>query len=79
MNQLHEVSEVAKILKCNKNTVYALIKSGQLRGLKLGRMKVSTFELDAFMQRNTGKDITDPYNVRDLEVVINDDDNWRNA
>lgn len=69
MNQLYEVTEVAKILKCNKNTVYDLIKSGQLQGLKLGRMKVTTFELDAFMQRNTGKDITDPYNVKELEVA----------
>lgn len=64
MNQLHDVSEVAKILKCNKNTVYSLIKSGQLQGLKLGRMKVSTFELDSFMQRNLGKDISDPFNVK---------------
>jgi excisionase family DNA binding protein len=66
MNQLYDVAEVAKILKCNKNTVYALIKSGQLQGLKLGRMKVSTFEIDSFMQRNVGKDISDPFNVKDL-------------
>lgn len=69
MNQLYEVAEVAKILKCNKNMVYALIKSGQLQGLKLGRMKVSTFELDSFMQRNAGKDISDPFNVKDLYVA----------
>lgn len=69
MNQLHEVAEVAKILKCNRNTVYALIKSGQLQGLKLGRMKVSTFEIDSFLKRNAGKDLTDPYNVKDLETA----------
>ncbi|MEK3975553.1 helix-turn-helix domain-containing protein [Psychrobacillus sp. FSL K6-1267] len=67
MNKLHDVAEVAKILKCNKNFVYSLIKSGQLQGLKLGRMKVSSTELESFILRNTGKDITDPYNIKELE------------
>lgn len=67
MNQLLEVSEVSKLLKCNRNKVYELIKSGQLQGLKLGRIKVSTIELDNFLMRNTGKDLTDPFNVRDLQ------------
>lgn len=66
MNELLEVAEVAKRLKCNKNKVYDLIKSGQLVGLKLGRMKVSTIELDDFFVRNAGKDLTDPFNVKDL-------------
>lgn len=68
MNKLHDVAEVAKILKCNRNFVYSLIKSGQLQGLKLGRMKVSSAELESFIQRNTGKDVTDPYNVTEMEV-----------
>ena len=66
MNELLEVAEVAKRLKCNKNKVYELIKSGQLQGLKLGRMKVSTIELDNFLMRNAGKDLTDPYDVKPL-------------
>ena len=66
MNELLEVAEVAKRLKCNRNKVYELIKSGQLVGLKLGRMKVSTIELENFMIRNAGKDLTDPFNVKDL-------------
>lgn len=70
MNQLLEVSEVSKLLRCNKNKVYELIKSGQLQGLKLGRMKVSTIELDNFLMRNTGKDLTDPFNVHDLEIQV---------
>ena len=69
MNELLEVAEVAKRLKCNKNKVYELIKSGQLQGLKLGRMKVSTIELDNFLLRNAGKDLTDPYNVKPLKGV----------
>ncbi|AHN22026.1 helix-turn-helix domain-containing protein [Lysinibacillus varians] len=67
MNELLEVAEVAKRLKCNRNKVYELIKSGQLLGLKLGRMKVSTIELENFMIRNAGKDLTDPFNVKDLK------------
>jgi len=67
MNEFLEVAEVAKRLKCNKNKVYDLIKSGQLVGLKLGRMKVTTIELDDFLVRNAGKDLTDPFNVRDLK------------
>ncbi|MDD1503504.1 helix-turn-helix domain-containing protein [Lysinibacillus sp. CNPSo 3705] len=66
MNELLEVAEVAKRLKCNRNKVYDLIKSGQLVGLKLGRMKVSTIELYDFLVRNAGKDLTDPFNVKDL-------------
>lgn len=66
VNQLLEVSDVAKLLKCNKNKVYKLIKSGQLQRLKLGRMKVSTIELDDFLRRNVGKDLTDPFNVSSL-------------
>lgn len=64
--ELLEVSDVAKRLKCNKNKVYGLIKSGQLMGLKLGRMKVTSIELNDFLIRNAGKDLTDPYNVKEL-------------
>lgn len=66
MNQLLEVTEVAKLLKCNKNKVYDLIKSGALQGLKLGRMKVSTIELNSFLERNTGRDLTDPFNIKSI-------------
>lgn len=68
MNELLDVSEIAKRLKCNRNTVYDLIRSGRLVGLKLGRMKVSTMELDDFMKRYAGKDVSDPYHVMDLQA-----------
>ncbi|MEG0259888.1 MAG: helix-turn-helix domain-containing protein [Lysinibacillus sp.] len=66
MTELLEVTEVSKLLKCNKNKVYDLIKSGALQGLKLGRMKVSTIELNNFLQRNAGMDLSDPYNIKPL-------------
>lgn len=65
-NRLHRISEVAKILGVNVNTVYDLINHGHLTGLKLGSLKVTTFELEDFMKRNNGKDFTDFKNVVDL-------------
>lgn len=64
--KLMDVTEVAKRLKCNRNKVYDLINSGALQGLKLGRIKISTIELHDFLVRNTGKDLTDPYNIKPL-------------
>lgn len=73
MPELLEVAKVAELLKCNKNKVYELIKSGRLQGLKLGRMKVTSIELEDFLKRNTGLDVTDPYNVTPIQQdqVIN--------
>ncbi|MFJ7971276.1 helix-turn-helix domain-containing protein [Psychrobacillus sp. NPDC096389] len=69
MPELLEVAEIAKLLKCNKAFVYKLIKSGHLKGLKLGRMKVSTIELEDFIRRNVGMDLTDLDDVKALEVT----------
>ncbi|ALA12301.1 helix-turn-helix domain-containing protein [Paenibacillus larvae] len=66
MNRLHTVSEVAEILRVNPNYVYDLIRHGHLQALKLGRLKISTFELENFMKRNAGKDFSDLRNIRDL-------------
>ncbi|BFH12733.1 helix-turn-helix domain-containing protein [Paenibacillus thiaminolyticus] len=66
MNRLHPVSEVAEILGVNNNYVYDLIKHGHLQALKLGRLKVSTFELNDFMRRSAGKDFSDLSNVKDM-------------
>ena len=37
---LYTISEVSKILKVNKNYVYALINDGHLKSIKLGCRKV---------------------------------------
>ncbi|UQZ76868.1 DNA-binding protein [Niallia circulans] len=60
------VQEVAKLLKCNKNYVYSLIKNGHLNALKLGQLKVPAYELEDFLKRNLGKDFTDLKNVAEL-------------
>lgn len=69
MNRLHPVSEIAEILGINRNDVYELIKHGHLKALKLGRLKVSTFELDDFMKRSAGKDFSNLNNVTELSCT----------
>lgn len=56
-NVLLTVNEVAKTLKTNPNTVYQLINKGEIKGLKLGRIKIPYFEVDRFLRDNLGKDV----------------------
>lgn len=63
---LYTVAEVAKLIKCNTNYVYELIKKGLLPGLKLGSMKVRKAALLEFLEKYEGKDLTDPNNIVDL-------------
>lgn len=64
---LHTVSEVAELIKCNTNFVYQLIRAGLLPALKLGSMKIRRTALLEFLERYEGKDLTDPFNVKDIE------------
>ena len=64
--ELLTITEISKKLKVNKNTVYNLIKSGHLSALKLGSLKVTSFELERFILSSVGKDFTDLNNVKDL-------------
>ena len=67
MNEvIFTVQEVAKLLKCNRNYVYSLIKNGHLKALKLGQLKVPAYELEDFLKRNLGKDFTDQKNVKEI-------------
>lgn len=70
MNRLHPISEVAKILGVSRNDAYDLVNHGHIQALKLGRLKVSTFELEDFMKRNVNKDFTDLENVKALELEV---------
>lgn len=64
---LYTVEETAKILKVNTSTVYNLIKKKYLTALKLGRYKITKFELLRFLRDNNGKDLTDLNNVKELD------------
>ena len=67
-NILYTVQEVAHLLKTNGTFVYSLINSGELPALKLGRLKVRKEALEDFLERNEGKDLSDPKNVVELET-----------
>lgn len=64
---LYTVEEVAKILKTNKNYVYDLRKAGLLRFIKLGNLKCRKSTLEAFLEKYDGLDLTDPFNIKDLD------------
>ena len=65
---LYTVQEVAEILKTNTSFVYQLHKSGQLKLLKLGRLKCRKKSLEEFLERVDGMDVTNPYDIKKLEV-----------
>lgn len=64
--ELLTVSEVARKLKVNTDYVYSLIKSGNLRALKLGSLKIRSTELDRFLKYAEGKDFSDLNNITEL-------------
>ncbi len=64
---IYTMSEVAEKLKTNINYVHDLRKAGLIKCLKLRSYKVRAVELDRFLQENEGKDLSDPYNIKDLE------------
>lgn len=64
---LYTVPEVAKILKTNTDYVYKLHQSGQLKFLKLGRLKCRKETLEKFLERIDGMDATDPFNIKELK------------
>lgn len=64
---LYTVSEVSKLIKCNTNYVYELIRKGLLPALKLGSYKVRKAALLEFLEKYEGKDLTDLNNIVNLE------------
>lgn len=55
--ELLTVHEVAEVFKCSPSSVYELINRGELKGLKLGRIKVPYFEIDRFLRDNLGREV----------------------
>lgn len=64
--ELLTIAEVAKLLKVNVNYVYLLIKAGHLEALKLGSLKITSTELERFINYANGKDFTDLNNITEL-------------
>ena len=46
------VTEVAKILKVNRNFVYKLIKDGELEAVRVGSIKVRKEALNLYVNNN---------------------------
>ena len=53
---LYTISEVAALLKVNRNYVYSLINGGQLRSIKLGCRKITRKSLLQFLEKYDGLD-----------------------
>ncbi len=51
---VYTISEVAALLKVNRNYVYTLINNGYLKSMKLGSMKVTRASLLAFLEKYDG-------------------------
>ena len=49
---LYTVSEVAKMLKVNRNFVYNLIKNGELEAVRIGSIKVREEALNRYIESN---------------------------
>ena len=65
-NVLYTVKEVAELLKTNIDYVHKLRKAGILPFIKLGQYKVRKQSLELFLERYEGKDLTDPFNIKEL-------------
>lgn len=65
---LYTVQEVAKLIKTNPAYVYLLINEGLLPVLKLGSYKVRKVSLLECLAKYEGKDLTDPKNIKDLDI-----------
>lgn len=63
---VYTVSEVAELLKVNRNYVYGLIKSGLLPCLKLGSIKIRRQAVVDFLEKFEGMDLSDPACIREI-------------
>ena len=49
------VDEVAEVLGSGKNTIYALLYSGELKGFRIGRMwKIPRESVELYVRKNAG-------------------------
>lgn len=64
---LYTVEEVSKLIKSNVDYVHRLRKAKLLPFLKLGSYKCRRTALLEFLEKYQGYDLTDPYNIKELE------------
>ena len=54
---LLSVSEVAKLLKVNRNFVYKIINNGELEAVKIGSIKVKKEALNRYIEKHVIKGV----------------------
>lgn len=64
---LYTVQEVAAILKTNVSYVYKLQQAGLLRFMKIGRLKCRKSNLEAFLKKYDGCDVSDPFDIKEIK------------
>lgn len=64
----YSVAETAKLMGVCRSYVYQLIKSGRLRHIKLGSIKIPHEFLVQFYRESEGLDVSDPFDVK-KEVI----------
>lgn len=65
---LYTVPEAASLLKIRPCDLHIIIGLGLIKVLKLGRIKIRKVALDDFLERYEGYDITDPTNIKPVDL-----------
>ena len=73
MEYLYTVSEAAQLLKVNKNSIYELINKKYLRILKYGVIKIPAKEIENFVNKYTGYDLSDLNNPQKINEEVNNE------
>ena len=61
--KLYTVKEASTLLGIGKNRMYDLIKSGVIKVLKVGGIKIRAQSLEEFLEEYDGFDLTDPDHI----------------
>lgn len=68
--RLYNVSETAKLLSCSTSTVYKMLRSGKLKGVKAGATwKVSSIALAKFLEVEP-EELREELKAADLEAGV---------
>lgn len=66
--KIYSIEEVSKILKTNKQTVYALVNKKMLVALKLKSLKVPEYAIEELFRKYQFMDLSDLDNVKEMMV-----------
>ena len=69
---MYTISEASKILKTNKNCIYDLVRHGHLKVIKYGSLKVPAKEIERFIEKYIGYDLSNPSNPKKIEQEVSD-------